>query len=226
MQSSGSLCACCRVSLSPPLQRPASLPLHRMQPGVQQEGGRLPQTIANPAHALFSPINLLQCDGWSFTRACPVSIPESSQCRNFALPDPSVPGAHMSRGQILSAWIDSASWAHAMEYRLGHVPPSQPLVGPYGQLDQAAAHCSAPAADGVSLLLQACCRAAAGDSHCRMWRCPVMLISTIAGAVPCWRRGGGGVSHGGGAAGAPAHGGRPCCLLHMSRAWFALHAAR
>lgn len=34
----------------------------------------------------------------------------------------------MSRGQILSAWIDSASWVHSMEYRLGHVPPSQPLV--------------------------------------------------------------------------------------------------
>ncbi|PRW34020.1 calcium-binding mitochondrial carrier S -3-like [Chlorella sorokiniana] len=38
-----------------------------------------------------------------------------------------LPGAHVSRGQILSAWIDSASWANAMEYRLGHVPPSQPL---------------------------------------------------------------------------------------------------
>lgn len=152
-----------------------------------------------------------------FTRPCPFFVPKSSQC--------SVPGAHMSRGQILSAWIDSASWAHAMEYRLGHVPPSQPLVGSYWQLDQAAARCSAPAAVGVSLPLQACCRAAAGDCRCRTRGCPVMLISTITGAVPCWRRGGGGVSHGGGTARAPAHGGRPCCSLHMSQAWFALHAA-
>ncbi|EFN55456.1 hypothetical protein CHLNCDRAFT_133793 [Chlorella variabilis] len=38
-----------------------------------------------------------------------------------------LPGAQVRHTNILSAWIDSASWLTSMEYRLGHVPPSQPL---------------------------------------------------------------------------------------------------
>jgi hypothetical protein len=34
----------------------------------------------------------------------------------------------VSHTNILSAWVDSASWVSSMEYRLGHVPPSQGLV--------------------------------------------------------------------------------------------------
>ena len=39
-----------------------------------------------------------------------------------------LPAAQLSHTRILSAWLDSASWCASMEYRLGHVPPSQPLV--------------------------------------------------------------------------------------------------
>lgn len=38
-----------------------------------------------------------------------------------------LPGAQVSHTNILSAWVDSASWVSSMEYRLGHVPPSQGL---------------------------------------------------------------------------------------------------
>lgn len=94
MQSSGGLSVCCRVSLSLPLQLPASSSPHRTQPGLQQEGRRLPQTIANPARALFSPINLLQCDGlsflhkaWSFLRSEILSMPSVPRRTHVAGPD-------------------------------------------------------------------------------------------------------------------------------------------
>ncbi len=42
--------------------------------------------------------------------------------------NPGSAGAQVRHTNIMSAWTDSASWLESMEYRLGHVPPSQPLV--------------------------------------------------------------------------------------------------
>lgn len=38
-------------------------------------------------------------------------------------------GAQLTRSNIMWAWLDSSDWLDGMEYRLGHMPPSQPLVG-------------------------------------------------------------------------------------------------
>lgn len=43
-----------------------------------------------------------------------------------------LPGAQVSQKLIVAAWVDSASWLHSMEYRLGHMPPSQPLASRRG----------------------------------------------------------------------------------------------
>ncbi|PSC76347.1 calcium-binding mitochondrial carrier S -1 [Micractinium conductrix] len=38
-----------------------------------------------------------------------------------------LPGAQLTRSNIMWAWLDSSDWLDGMEYRLGHMPPSQPL---------------------------------------------------------------------------------------------------
>ena len=42
---------------------------------------------------------------------------------------PAAAGAHVSHRHIVSAWTDSTTWLECSDYKLGHVPPSQPLVG-------------------------------------------------------------------------------------------------
>lgn len=38
-----------------------------------------------------------------------------------------LPGSQARAAGITSAWLDSADWVESMEYRLSHVPPSEPL---------------------------------------------------------------------------------------------------
>lgn len=62
--------------------------------------------------------------------ACLPSLPAISSSTTQPRPHPHAPaGAQVSHTNILSAWVDSACWLDSMEYRLGHVPPSQPMVG-------------------------------------------------------------------------------------------------
>ncbi|GAB4821098.1 hypothetical protein N2152v2_008144 [Parachlorella kessleri] len=44
--------------------------------------------------------------------------------RRFAI---LLPGAQVNRRKLVAAWVDSADWVDCMEYRLNHIPPTQPL---------------------------------------------------------------------------------------------------
>lgn len=76
-------------------------------------------------------------------------------------------GAQVGHARVLATWIDSTSWIDSMEYHLGHVPPTEPLVGRWGcRPGHAATHLevssSQALAPGAARLLCSPSHAAAG----------------------------------------------------------------
>lgn len=150
----------------------------------------------------------------------------SGPARQPAARPPPCAGAQLSHGNILSAWIDSASWIDSMEYRLGHVPPSQPLVRRDGGLAGQRGHRPSRGGDGGAVGRLAAATPAAGRlppthavARSPVGGPPIKLAPPLptahtcaalnpppphAGALPGGRRGGRRVAHRSSAPGAAA----------------------